>query len=76
VGSQTSHSYTAAHPAEVRKLLIMEYIFPSFSPRQLEVWWFSFQQLPDLPVALVDEKETTYLSWLYHNLAYNPAAIT
>jgi len=32
--------------------------------------------LPDLPEALVNGKETTYLSWFYHNLAYDPAAIT
>jgi hypothetical protein len=55
----------------------MEYIFPGFTPSQLEgkVWWFPFQQLPDLPEALVDGKEIMYLSWFYHNLAYNPAAI-
>jgi hypothetical protein len=56
----------------------MEYIFPGFTPSQLEgkVWWFPFQQLPDLPEALVDGKEIMYLLWFYHNLAYNPAAIT
>jgi pimeloyl-ACP methyl ester carboxylesterase len=78
VGSQPAYSYAAAHPTEVRRLVIMEYIFPGFTPPQLEgkVWWFPFQQLPDLPEALVDGKEATYLSWFYHNLAYNPAAIT
>ncbi|HET7392023.1 MAG TPA: alpha/beta hydrolase [Nitrososphaeraceae archaeon] len=78
VGSQPAYSYAAAHPTEVRKLVIMEYIFPGFTPPQLEgkVWWFPFHQTPDLPEALVEGKETTYLSWFYHNLAYNPAAIT
>ena len=68
----------SAHPTEVTRLVIMEYIFPGFTPPQLEgkVWWFPFQQLPDLPEALVDGKETMYLSWFYHNLAYNPSAIT
>ena len=35
------------HPTEVRRLVIMEYIFPGFTPPQLEgkVWWFPFQQL-------------------------------
>ncbi len=28
------------------------------------------------PEALVQGKELMYLSWFYHNLAYNPAAIT
>src|SRR6476646_3881604 len=78
VGSQPAYSYAAAHPTEVRKLVIMEYIFPGFTPPQLEgkVWWFPFHQTPDLPEALVEGKEMMYLSWIYHNLAYNPSAIT
>jgi pimeloyl-ACP methyl ester carboxylesterase len=78
VGSQPAYSYAAAHPIEVKRLVIMEYIFPGFTPPQLEgkVWWFPFQQLPDLPEALVEGKERMYLSWFYHNLAYNPSAIT
>ena len=78
VGSAASIFLCAAHPTEVTRLVIMEYIFPGFTPPQLEgkVWWFPFQQLPDLPEALVDGKETMYLSWFYHNLAYNPSAIT
>ena len=56
----------------------MEYFFPGFTPPQLEgnVWWIIFHQLPDLPEALVDGKQTTYLSRFYNNLAYNPAAIS
>jgi pimeloyl-ACP methyl ester carboxylesterase len=78
VGSQPAYSYAAAHPTEVKRLVIMEYIFPGFTPPQLEgkVWWFPFQQTPDLPEALVDGKERTYLSWFYHNIAANPSAIT
>ena len=37
---------------------------------------FLSNRLPDLPEAIVDGKEATYLSWFYHNLAYNPSAIT
>src|SRR5918911_3066051 len=32
--------------------------------------------VPDIPEALVQGKEMIYLSWFYHNEAYNPAAIT
>jgi pimeloyl-ACP methyl ester carboxylesterase len=78
VGSQPAYSYAAAHPTEVKRLVIMEYIFPGFTPPQLEgkVWWFPFHQTPDIPEALVDGKERMYLSWFYHNIAYNPSAIT
>jgi pimeloyl-ACP methyl ester carboxylesterase len=43
VGSQPAYSYAAAHPTEVKRLVIMEYIFPGFTPPQLEgkVWFFS-----------------------------------
>jgi pimeloyl-ACP methyl ester carboxylesterase len=49
-----------------------------FPPPQLAVplWWIFFQQTPDVPEALTQGKEMTYLSWFYQNLAYNPAAIT
>ena len=41
----------AAHPTEVLKLVIMEHVFPGFTPPQLEgkVWWFRFHLVPDLP---------------------------
>ena len=78
LGAQQAYSYAAAHPTEVRKLVIMDYFVPGFTPPHAldRVWWIPFHQLPDLPEALVDGKERTYLSWFYRNFAYNPAAIT
>ena len=35
-GSQPAYSYAAAHPTEVRKLVVMEFAFPCFTPPQLE----------------------------------------
>jgi hypothetical protein len=50
---------------------------PGFAPPGGPVaWWRSFNAVPDIPEALVQGKELTYLSWFYHNEAYNPAAIT
>jgi pimeloyl-ACP methyl ester carboxylesterase len=45
-------------------------------PGRITPWWFTFLQTPDISEALVQGKELMYLSWFYHNLAYNPAAIT
>jgi pimeloyl-ACP methyl ester carboxylesterase len=42
----------------------------------MPLWWVIFHQTPDVPEALVQGKETMYISWFFHNLAYNPAAIT
>ena len=72
-----AYPYAAAHPTEVKKLAVWEApIVGLTAPGRTPVWWFFFHQVPDLPEALVNGKEATYLSWFYHNLAYNPSAIT
>jgi pimeloyl-ACP methyl ester carboxylesterase len=81
IGSFVVYPYAAEHPTEVEKLVVMEVPPPItgfFPPPQLAVplWWIFFQQTPDVPEALTQGKEMTYLSWFYQNLAYNPAAIT
>src|SRR5919107_3021152 len=78
IGTQVAYSYAAAHPTEVKKLAVMELPIPGFTPPRLEgkIWWFVLHQTPDVPEALVQGKEMTYLSWFYHGLTYNPAAIT
>jgi len=77
IGAQVAYSYAAAHPEAVKKLVIMEYIFPGFYPTGFEggLWWFSFHNVRDLPESLVEGKERTYLTWFYKGLAYNPSAI-
>ncbi len=78
IGTQVAYSYAAAHPTDVDKLAVMELPIPGFTPPKLEgkIWWFIFHQTPGVPELLVEGKEKEYLSWFYHNLAYNPAAIT
>jgi pimeloyl-ACP methyl ester carboxylesterase len=77
VGAVMAYPYAAAHPTEVKKLAVWEApIVGLTAPGRAPVWWFFFHQVPDLPEALVNGKESTYLSWFYNNLAYNPAAIT
>jgi pimeloyl-ACP methyl ester carboxylesterase len=79
VGSQPAFSYTAEHPNNVTKLVIMDFPFPGFLPPafgQNGPWWFSFYQTRDIPEALVQGKEREYISWFMRGLAYNPAAIT
>jgi hypothetical protein len=58
-------------------LVVSDKLFPGFAPPgTMTPWWFVFHLTPDIPEALVQGKELMYLSWFYHNLAYNPAAIT
>jgi pimeloyl-ACP methyl ester carboxylesterase len=76
-GTQVAYSYAAAHPTEVKRLAVMELTIPGFAPPgRPPLWWGIFHQTPDVPEALVQGKEMTYISWFLHNLAYNPAAIT
>jgi len=77
IGTQVAYSYAAAHPTEVRKLVVMELTIPGFVPAgKMPLWWAVFHQTPDVPEALVSGKEMMYLSWFFHNLPFNPAAIT
>jgi pimeloyl-ACP methyl ester carboxylesterase len=80
IGTQVAYSYAAAHPTEVKRLVVMEIPPPGFFPTPTvnggpALWWVLFHETPDVPEALVQGKEMTYLSWFYQNLAYNPAAI-
>jgi pimeloyl-ACP methyl ester carboxylesterase len=77
IGTQVAYSYAAAHPAEVKRLAVMELTIPGFAPPgKPPIWWGLFHQVPNVPEALVQGKEMTYLSWFYRGLAYNPSAIT
>jgi pimeloyl-ACP methyl ester carboxylesterase len=77
IGTQVAYSYAAAHPTEVKRLAVMELTIPGFAPPgRPPLWWAIFHQTPDVPEALVQGKEMMYLPWFYHNLAYNPSAIT
>src|SRR5919106_4194645 len=83
IGAFIVYPYAAAHPTEVKRLVVMEVPPPItgfFPPPQVNggppLWWIIFHQTPDVPEALVQGKEMEYLSWFFQNLAYNPAAIT
>jgi pimeloyl-ACP methyl ester carboxylesterase len=77
IGTQVAYSYAAAHPTEVKKLVVMDLTIPGFEPAgMMPIWWRSFHETLDVPEVLVQGKEMMYLSWFYRNLAYNPSAIT
>jgi pimeloyl-ACP methyl ester carboxylesterase len=77
IGVFVAYPYAAAHPTEVKGLAVWEAPDPGFFvPGRSPLWWVLFHQIPDVPEALVQGKEMTYLSWFYQHLAYDPAAIT
>ena len=78
VGSQTAFSYTAYHPNNVTKLVIMDFPYPGFLPASFGSngpCWFSFYQQQDIPELLIQGKEREYISSFMKGLAYNPSAI-
>ena len=77
IGVFVAYPYAAAHPTEVKGLAVWEAPVPGFFvPGRPPLWWVLFHQTPDVPEALVQGKEMTYLSWFYQHLAYDPAALT
>jgi pimeloyl-ACP methyl ester carboxylesterase len=77
IGAQTAYSYATAHPNNVSKLAVIDYVFPGLVSNESfsEPWWFSFHRALDLPEAIVAGNEREYLSWFYRHLAYNPYSI-
>jgi len=80
LGALPAYAYAAVHPNNVSKLVLMELTFPGYTPPSIPGnpgrWWVAFHQVPDMPEALVQGKESEYLSYFFKGLAYNPSAIT
>jgi pimeloyl-ACP methyl ester carboxylesterase len=80
-GGPVAYSYAAAHPQDVRKMVILDTLLPgfgleeaaNFSPNGL--WHLSFHTVRDLPEKLIEGKEDIYLNWFY-DWTYNQSAIT
>ncbi len=84
LGSWVAYAYTAAHPDDVLRLVILDAAIPGITPPQvselsreanLKTWQFAFNPLPDLPEALVEGRERLFLSWFFRNKAADPALI-
>jgi pimeloyl-ACP methyl ester carboxylesterase len=81
-GGPVAYAYAAAHPAEVRKLAILDVAIPGSGLEKLGglrpgggLWHVAFHNVRDLPEELVAGRERTYLSWFYRT-AYDPAAFS
>lgn len=81
-GGPVAYAYAAAHPNDVRRLVILDVPIPGAglekipqAARRGGLWHISFHGVRDLPEQLVAGRERMYLSWFYRT-AYNPTAIT
>src|SRR5258708_37575755 len=80
-GGPVAYAYASAHPADVRKLVILDVPIPgagleqalAFRPAR-SIWHIQFHYVRDLPEALITGRERIYLSWFYRT-AYTRTAI-
>jgi pimeloyl-ACP methyl ester carboxylesterase len=81
-GGPVAYSYAAAHPEDVRKMIMLDTLLPGFGYEEAGnfspngIWHFSFHAVRDLPEKLIDGQEDVYLNWLYDVFLYNQSAIT
>ena len=82
IGLMVSYAYASAHPADVRRLVLLDApipgtkVFEDFEQSPL-LWHFRFHNVANLPESLVAGRERTYLTeGFYRALSYNPAAFT
>lgn len=81
-GGPVAYAYACAHPADIRKLVILDVTIPNENwdripqiSRKGGIWHLAFHNVRDLPEALVAGRERIYLSWFYRT-GYNPSAIS
>jgi pimeloyl-ACP methyl ester carboxylesterase len=80
-GGPVAYSYAAAHPEDVKKMILLDTLLPGFGFEEAGdfspngIWHFSFHAVRDLPEKLISGKEDVYLNWFY-DWTYNQSAIT
>jgi len=74
-GGSTAAAWASAHPAEVRRLVIIE-AQPRGPWSRPEPWFYAFHRAPGFAEAMTAGRERTYLDWFYRNFAARPDAIT
>jgi pimeloyl-ACP methyl ester carboxylesterase len=81
IGMWIGYALAVDLPQEVDRLAVIEAMIPGLTPtppmfmpqnQNLRRWHFMFNQLPDLPEALVAGREKIFLTWLFEHYAYRP----
>jgi pimeloyl-ACP methyl ester carboxylesterase len=60
--AQIAYSYAAAHPTEVKKLVVMTMNIPGFIPTgKVPSWWSVLHQTRDLPEACTRKRADVFI---------------
>ena len=73
VGMWIAYPMAAMYPDAIERVVLSEAGIPALDPQRS--WHFAFNQLVDLPEALVEGKERVYLEWLFNSFAYRPTDV-
>jgi pimeloyl-ACP methyl ester carboxylesterase len=81
IGMWIGYALAVDFPHDVDRRDVIEAMIPGLTPtppmfmpqdQNLRRWHFMFNQLPDLPEALVAGRERIFLTWLFEHYAYRP----
>lgn len=85
IGTMVAYAYAAAHPTEVRKLVLSEapipdkslYAFPSLTPKGPGFWNFGYFNVTNgLPENMIEGKEAAWVAGFTDSLEYNKDGVT
>jgi pimeloyl-ACP methyl ester carboxylesterase len=70
IGGWVAYAYAALHPAQTRTAMIIETLIPGIEPfadadLDVPLWHGEFHMIPDLPEALVADRQETYFRYFF-----------
>ncbi len=85
-GAGVAYQYASAHPAEVRRLAILDYAMPGFGYEKAmqpspdwdsgSNWQLAFFTVPDVAERFITGQERELLSWFFWHISCNPSAVS
>jgi pimeloyl-ACP methyl ester carboxylesterase len=84
IGSMVAHSFAVNHPDLTRRVALMDVPHPDQTfytlpllphPGEFSPWWFSFNQVHELPEQLLAGRAHLLTDWIFDHLLLDPGAI-
>jgi pimeloyl-ACP methyl ester carboxylesterase len=85
IGSMVAYSFAVNHPGATRRVALMDVPHPNESlftqlpllprPGEFSPWWFSFNQVRELPERVLAGRFRFLADWMFDHLAAHPEAI-